>query len=171
MSNGVLANGYLGCNIVLPQVATDAKRDNHLTLSYRFHSLLIFFREQGWTRKWKHYHDWKRCWEGFCPINYDNQSVYYGHWGRHIRARRQFIGHKAHPVYDGNRWLSARVLHGLSAVETFLVTALLLAQVSLQGAGSSREKVLRVVYSCHCVSQQLCTGTLHNQLWNIMSLW
>lgn len=148
------------------RVATDTNRHNHLTLIYRFKSLLIFFREQDWHRKWKHYHDWNRCRQGFCPINHDNQSGHYGHWGPHSRARCQSIDYKAHPVHDGNRWLSARILHGLSAVETFLIATLLLAQVSLQGAGSSREKVLRVVYSCHCVSQQFCTGRLHNQRWS-----
>ena len=143
-------------------VTTAAKRTTILPLFIDSNSFHIFFifREQDWLRKWKHYHGWTRCWKGLYPINSDNQSIHIGQWGPHFRARRHPIGHKAHPVHDGNRWLSARVLHGLSAVETFLVKTLLLAQVSLQGAGSSWEKVLRVVYSCHCVSQQFRTGRL-----------
>lgn len=147
-------------------VTTAAKRTTIWPLLIDSNSFHIFFifREQDWLRKWKHYHCWARCRKGLCPINFDNQSIHIGQWGPHFRVRCHPIGHKAHPVHDGNRWLSARVLHGLSAVETFLVKTLLLAQVSLQGAGSSREKVLRVVYSCHCVSQQFRTGRLTWQL-------
>lgn len=71
---------------------------------------------------------------------------------------RRIVNPASFSIHDGNRWLLARVLCGLSTVEVLLITPLLLAQVSLQSTSSCGKEVLRMVYSGDSVRQQFYAG-------------